>query len=381
MIITNASILRLTSAVVLAFALSCGGTASSAKDLTISLGLGPKHPVPDAGYGAFNSVVERETNKDLVPKMFLSGALLSIKASLAGLKDGIADVSQIVYSNHPAELRALQVITELSNLGKENAATAGASTEFAMLQCAPCQAEMAANGVVQLSGHAGPPYAIISKAKVTSLADIAGKKIRSGGGSFSQWVRYVGATDVSMPTDDMYQAFTSGVIDIGIQTPVSVRTLGFWDVSKHITELPIGIISGVSAFSVSQRTWRGMTPAERTALVKGASAGINAIIKAYDIESASIYGPAKEKGVQFHQPDGDLLEKTRQFDKEHMKNVAGLLKEKYNVQDADRLVAVYAQLIDKWSTLMAPIKTDYVAIQAMFNREIYSKIDASRWGL
>jgi len=373
--------LRITSTIGLAFAISCGSAASSAKELKASLGLGPKHPLADAGYGAFNAVVERETNNGLVSKMFLSGSLLSIKASLAGLKDGIADVSQIVYSNHPAELRALQVITELSNLGKENAATAGASTEFAMIQCAPCRAEMAANGIVQLSGHAGPPYAIISKAKVTSLTDIAGKKIRSGGGSFSQWVKFVGATDVNMATDDMYQAFTSGVIDIGIQTPVSARTLSFWDIAKHITELPIGIISGVSAFSVSQTTWRGLALAERTALVKGASAGINAVIKAYDAESASIYGPAKDKGVQFHQPDADLLEKTRQFDREHAKSVVALLKEKYNVQDAERLVSTYTQLVDKWTTLMAPIKTDYAAIQAVFDREIYSKIDASRWGL
>ena len=378
---THRLVSRLVCAAIVIFGMSVTGETSHAKELKISLGLGPKHPLADAGYGAFNEVVERETNKSLVPKMFLSGALLSIKASLTGLKDGIADVSQIVYSNHPAELRALQVITELSNLGKENAATAGASTEFAMLQCGQCQVEMASNGVVQLSGHAGPPYAIISKTKITSLADIAGKKIRSGGGSFSQWVKYVGATDVNMTTDDMYQAFSSGVIDVGVQTPVSARTLSFWDIAKHITELPIGIISGVSAFSVSQGTWRGLTSTERAALVKGASAGVNAVIKAYDAETGSIYGPAKEKGVQFYRPDADLLAKTRQFDQEHAMNVAGLLKEKYNIQDADRLVGIYAQLVDKWTTLMAPIKSDYGAIQATFDREIYSKLDVARWGM
>jgi len=356
-------------------------SASAATELKVALGVGPKHPIAAAGYQSFLKELEARTNGSVTSKMFLSGALLSIRSALAGLKDGVGDMAIIVYSYYPAEMPGYQVISELQNLGKENAAASGASSEFAMLQCARCQKDYAANGLVQLSGYAGPPYVVISKQKVETLADIAGKKIRSGGGSFSAWARAVGALDVNMPVDDMYQGFSSGAIDAGVQTAAAVRTYGFWDTAKHVTELPVGIISAASIFSVSQLTWKGLTPAERTAMLQAASVGIGTTIKAYTDEVQNIYGPAKDRGVQFHDPAPDLLARTKQFDAEQVKNAIAILKDKHKLANAEQLVNTYVQLMDKWTKLVEPIKTDYVAIKALMDREIYSKIDANRWGM
>lgn len=354
---------------------------AGAKDIKISIGLGPKHPISATAYATFADVIEKETNKGLTAKIFHSGALVPLKGSLTGLKESVADMAVLVYSYYPGELPGLQVISELQNLGKENAAMAGASSEFAMLQCPRCQAELSASGITQLSGYAGPSYVLITKMKITTLADMAGKRIRSGGGSYSQWAKFVGAQDVNMPVEDLLQGFSAGVVDAGVQNVPGLRTYGFWDVAKHVTELPVGIISGASIFTASQATWRKLTPAERSAMIKGATAGMGAIIKTYDEEVLAIYQPAKDKGVQFHQPGPDLLAKTQEFDREHVKNVAGILKDKYGVQDSDQLVATYIRLIDKWTKLMTPIKTDYAAIQAMLDREIYAKVDPSRWGM
>ena len=366
---------------VVGMAIAVFASAASAKDIKISIGLGPKHPISSAAYATFAEVIEKESNKGLSAKIFHSGALVPLRGSLTGLKESVADMAVMVYSYYPGELPGLQVIAELQNLGKENAAMAGASSEFAMLQCARCQRELSASGMTQLSGYAGPSYVLITKTKITTLAEMAGKRIRSGGGSYSQWAKFVGAQDVNMPVEDLLQGFSAGVVDAGVQNVPGLRTYGFWDVAKHVTELPVGIISGASIFTASQATWRRLTPAERSAMIKAASAGMGAIIKTYDEEVVSIYPLAKERGVQFHQPGPDLLAKTQEFDTEHAKNVVGLLKEKYGVQDADQLVATYLQLVDKWTKLMTPIKTDYAAIQATLDREIYAKMDASRWGM
>ncbi|MFO1188929.1 MAG: TRAP transporter substrate-binding protein DctP [Alphaproteobacteria bacterium] len=373
--------MRKTALLIAATAAFAFATNADAKDIKVSIGVGPKHPISVAAYPTFADVIEKETNKGLTAKIFHSGALVPLKGSLTALKESVADSAVMVFSYYPGELPGLQVIAELQNLGKENAAMAGASSEFAMLQCPRCQKELAANGITQLSGYAGPSYVLITKTKITTLAEMAGKRMRSGGGSYSQWAKFVGAQDVNMPVEDLLQGFSAGVVDAGVQNVPGLRTYGFWDVAKHVTELPVGIISGASIFTISQATWRGLSTAERSAMIKGASAGIGAIIKAYDEEVIAIYQPAKDRGVQFHQPAADLLAKTQEFDRVQAQTVVGLLKEKYGVQDSDQLVATYIGLIDKWTKLMAPIKTDYVAIQAMLDREIYNKMDPSRWGM
>ncbi|MFO1189698.1 MAG: C4-dicarboxylate TRAP transporter substrate-binding protein [Alphaproteobacteria bacterium] len=364
-----------------AIAIASLASAAQATELKIALGIGPKHPIAASGYESFVKELEARTKGSVTGKFFMSGALLSIRGALAGLKDGVGDMAIIVYSYYPAEMPAYQVISELQNLGKENAATSGASSEFTMLHCAQCQKEYAANGLVQLSGYAGPSYVIISKSKIETLADISGKKIRSGGGSFSAWARAVGALDVNMPVDDMYQGFSSGAIDAGVQTQAAVRTYGFWDTAKHVTDLPVGIISATSIFTVSRLTWKDLKPAERAAMLQAASVGMGSTIKAYDEEVSSIAGPAKDRGVQFHKPAPDLLARTKQFDQEQIQNAIGILRDKLKVANAEQLVNTYIQLLDKWTKLVEPVKTDYVAIKGLMDREIYAKIDAARWGM
>lgn len=358
-------------------------TASSveARELKAAIGLGPKHPVVAAAYPAFASEVERLTNKSLTVKVFPGGVLLPLRGALPGLRDNVADLATLIFTYYPAELRTAQVVGELANLGKSNSAMSGATAEFIFLHCPACQAEFSAQRTVVLSPYGVTPYVILSKTKVTTLAEIAGKKIRSGGGFYSNWAKFVGATDVNIPVDEMYEAFNAGVIDAGVQTEAGLRAYNFWDTVKHVTQIPLGIFSAASIFSASQTMWQSLTADERKAMLRGASAGLVAQIKAYDEDVSSVIEPAKQRGVQFYQPAPDLIAKTAEFDDITIRDVTKLLAEKYNVVDAEKLVATYKELIVKWTRLTKPIETDYPALLALFNREVYDKVDANKVGM
>ena len=365
----------------LGLAIALGPMTAVAKELKATLGVGPKHPAAAVSYPEFFKVAEDKTNKSLSFRMFNSGALLPVRATLTGLRDGVADIGLIVMSYYGGEMKSVQIVSDLSILGRDQAATLGATSEFMMVQCAACIRDFDANGVVQLSGYPVPPYVLISKSKIETLADIRGKKMRSGGGSFSAWAKAVGAVDVNIPIDEMYEAFNAGVIDVGVQTQSGLRAYNFWDTAKHVTELPVGIISSAALFTAGKKMWQGLTPVERSALLDASVAGITAQVEAYDKEVKEIYDPARQRGVTFSRPAADLVKATEDFRRSVADDVAKSAPEKYGNVDIQATVKTYLALLDKWETLVKPVREDYPALARLLQREIYAKVDRAKWGM
>jgi len=373
--------IRVYSAFFLIAAFAAVPLVSEARELKAAIGLGPKHPVVAAAYPAFTAELEKRTDKALTVKVFPGGALLPLRGALPGLRDNVADLATLIFTYYPGELRAAQVVGELANLGKRGTAMTGATAEFLFFNCPACQTEFATQRVVVLSPYAVTPYMILSKSKITTLEEIAGKKIRSGGGFYSNWARHMGAIDVNIPVDEMYQAFSSGTIDAGVQTEAGLRAYNFWDTAKHVTQIPLGIFSAASIFSASQTMWQSLSTAERQAALHATVAGLVAQTKAYDEDVSSVIDPAKQRGVQFHQPGADLAAKTAAFDEITVRNVTQVMTEKYDVANAETLVSTYRQLVEKWNRLTTPIEKDYPALQALLVREIYSKVDPATLGM
>jgi len=362
-------------------AMFAAGSAQAAKTVRANAGVGPKHPMNAVSLPAMFKHVEEKTNGGLTFKHYTGGALLTLKATMNGLRDGIADLGVIVYSYHRGELRATQILADLSNLGKDTAVMAGVSTEFFLLKCPQCVAERHAQGIVSLAGYTSAPYVVISKRKITTLDDVKGRKIRTGGGSFGLWGQHVGATEVNIPVNEMFDAFSAGVIDAGVQTIGGLRSYGFWDPAKHVTDLKLGSFSAATLAAVGRDFWKGLTTEERAALLEGSMVAMAAHVEAYDEDVRSILGPAKEKGVEIHAPGADLQKATDEFDASSVGRAKKLAVEQHKVEGGEQLVDEFVALVDKWNKLIKPVRNDYAAIQALLKREIYDKIDPATWGM
>jgi len=353
---------------------------ASAREIKTNAHVPPGHVINTHAYATFNRVVERESGGALSPRLFLAGQLVDARQSLTGLRDGIADIAIIVASYFPAQLRAAQIVGDLDLLGKDTAVVKGAVSEFYMLQCAPCLSEFIANGVVPLAGMGTPPYILISRKPVTTLAEFKGLKIRSGSGALAAWGERLGGVTVSLSVNEIYEGLSSGVIEATLQTRSSLRAYGFWDVAKHVTDYPISIFSAATIFNAGATFWKDARLEERRALLAASVAGMTALVEGYDLDEGKGPDQARAKGVTFHRAGADFMAATRMFEKE---SVAAAITNaaKRGTENGAALAERYVQLIEKWTRLVAPVRTDYRRLQELYRREIFDKIDAGQYAL
>jgi TRAP-type transport system periplasmic protein len=90
---------------------------------------------------------------------------------------------------------------------------------------------------------ATPPFWIDARAKITSLADLKGKKIRGTNASQSATLKALGAVPVLMPVSDVPEAIGRGTIDGATEFPGPLTDFGIDRVTKYDLELPVGVSS------------------------------------------------------------------------------------------------------------------------------------------
>lgn len=122
-------------------------------------------------------------------------------------------------------------------------------------------------GTVQVVGcGAIAKEALVSKARIATLADMKGKKIRSPEGLAAEVFRRAGASPVAMPPSETYTALDKGVVDAADNSSYTMdKSVGMHKVAKF----PIypGIHSmPVIQFTVNKAIWNKLTPAQQKAV-------------------------------------------------------------------------------------------------------------------
>lgn len=116
-------------------------------------------------------------------------------------------------------------------------------------------------GTVQVVGcGAVAKEALVSKAKIATLADMKGKKIRSPEGLAAEVFRRAGAAPVAMPPSETYTALDKGVVDAADNSSYTMdKSSGMHKVAKF----PIypGIHSmPIIQFTVNKAIWNKLSP-------------------------------------------------------------------------------------------------------------------------
>jgi len=92
---------------------------------------------------------------------------------------------------------------------------------------------------------------------VKSVADLKGLKIRESGG-FAKLYGKLGASPVSMPVPDVYDALAKGTLD-GFSGPISAFTAyGFSEVCKYYNRISVGPGEGIWLMNLDR--WNEMPP-------------------------------------------------------------------------------------------------------------------------
>jgi TRAP-type C4-dicarboxylate transport system substrate-binding protein len=348
-----------------------------AEEIRATSSFGPSHVLATDGYPALFAKMSELTDGRWTGYDTPSG-LLAPNEMNTGLRDGISDMGPIILPYFAADYPESGLVGELSILGTDNRAIASAVTEY-IATCAECQAEFKANGHVFLGSDATTNYQFLSTKPINGLEDMKGLRIRTAGSVFTRFVESLGAEPVQMPSSELFEGLSSGVIDATYSSVADLKNAQLYDVVKAVTLVDQGVFNAAAMTNVSNILWDRMSPEDRKALAHSGQYAQTIGIQSWIDKTNDARSTGAEKGIEFITPSDEMKAKGAEFRAAHLKSAAATL-EKRGVTNAAEKIARYEALLAKWSELVKDVSTPAELAELRF-AEIWDKIDYSKYGL
>lgn len=184
-------------------------------------------------------VLEHMSGGKLVVKPRWSGAVHSVREGFEANRSGITDFSACFVflnsSNFPLasglELPGIFPNPEILSLVAEELAAKYFEPEFEK------------QGVYLQSITSATQSNLFSIKPLLSVADLEGKKVRSGTGISREIFEAVGAVPVNMSSKDIFSALQRGLLDAIYTSDASARTFKLDEVAKHHLSTPINYLT------------------------------------------------------------------------------------------------------------------------------------------
>jgi TRAP-type transport system periplasmic protein len=231
---------------------------SAAKELKLATFLPPTHPIVGM-YEQLAKDIARESNNDLTIKVYAGGSLgAGPFQQYKRAVEGVADISDICHAFHAKVFAKTMLIVQPGA-----ATTATNATE--RLWSVP-ESLMASDfkEVKNVYMYSVPQATLISRDKaVRGLSDLKGVKVMTPGAAFAPIVASWGASPVPMDLNDMYNALSSGVVDMVALTPTAL--LPPWrltEIAKYITVGVSGLHNPCGAI-MNKDSYAALTPAQK----------------------------------------------------------------------------------------------------------------------
>ena len=241
--------------------LSVGGV-SAQTTLTMSSWVGPTHPLTRDVLGGWAAAVEKATNGRVKMQM-LPKAPMAAAGTFDGVRDGLVDVSYVTASYTPAR-HPLPLLAELPGSGGSAEVN---SVAYNRIHWKYLQKANEYKGVKLLGVFThGPGQMFSVKKPVTSVADLAGMKVRSGGGISEASAKALGASPLVKPAPESYELLSSGVADATFFPSESIRSFNLDKVVKHATYFPGGFYSSSFGFFMNEDKWNKLSKQDQDAI-------------------------------------------------------------------------------------------------------------------
>jgi TRAP-type C4-dicarboxylate transport system substrate-binding protein len=341
----------------------------------------PKHPVVTGGYEPFVEHVESMSDGSLSVKLWSGGSLVKAKETPSALQNGIADIGMVALSYFPAEFPFSQMIGDFGMMTSDPLVAAAAVTELVMLECEPCRQEFAEQGLVFTGVYSTSPYTLISKGEYNSPEALAGKKFRSGGKLWNRWIESVDGIPLNVPSSEMFESMDRGGVDVVIMSSASLSSFSLWDVADYNILTKLGTYNIAATFMFSREFWSGLDEDQRATVLDGAAMGSLGTTLDYMALDEAALAEAEEQGVTVLEPSEALSQQIAGFVKSDLETVAEAARSQHGVEDPEKWIAAYRELLDKWDGLMAEAGGDREKMLQALRDEIFSKVDVASYGL
>lgn len=201
--------------------------------------------------------VEERSGGSIKFDRFWDATLLKATETVEGLKDGRADVSQVL----PTVYAGRFPLTSIGELPFESSNAPAVSDALATLgaeEASPLRQEWEKQGLVPLSFSIGASSALATKDPIKTAADLKGKRIRANDRG-SRVMQPIGANLVNIELAEIYGSMERGLVKGVYGIPFSFSgPLKFQEVANHFTDLGIGV-STVNALAISKEKWDSLS--------------------------------------------------------------------------------------------------------------------------
>ena len=230
--------------------------------LVISSWAPPTHGMNAIMWPKFIEMVEKATDGRVTAQ--IKYKLGSPPAQFDLIQDGAADVTWIFHGYNPGRFVATQLI-ELP--GYKGSAEAASVTDWRVHEKF-LKAADEHKGVKLIALHTHGPGQLHSAAKVTSLDQIKGMKLRLGGGVSGAVGTALGATGINVPAPKVYETLASNAAD-GVMMPMEGKK-GFklTEVAQNSYVMPGGFYRGSFALIMNQDKFDSLSAEDQAALGK-----------------------------------------------------------------------------------------------------------------
>jgi TRAP-type C4-dicarboxylate transport system substrate-binding protein len=212
--------------------------------------------------GGWAAAVEKATNGRVKMQM-LPKAPMAAAGTFDGVRDGLVDVSYVTASYTPAR-HPLPLLAELPGSGGSAEVN---SVAYNRIHWKYLQQANEYKGVKLLGVFThGPGQMFSVKKPVTSVADLAGMKVRSGGGISEASAKALGASPLVKPAPESYELLSSGVADATFFPSESIRSFNLDKVVKHATYFPGGFYSSSFGFFMNEDKWNKLSKQDQDAI-------------------------------------------------------------------------------------------------------------------
>ena len=253
--------LKLIAALSLAFALPSGG-ALAQTTLTMSSWVPPSHGLTKEFLPNWAAAVEKATN-GRVKLTMLPKHPSAPPGTFDAVRDGLVDVSYVTASYTPAR-HPLPLLAELPGAG--NTAVIN-SIAFNRIHWKYLHQAGEYKGVKLLATFThGPGQMFIVKRAVNQVSDLAGLKVRTGGGIAEAAAKALGASPLVKPAPEAYEILASGVADATFFPWESIKSFNLDKVVKHATIFPGGFYSSAFGFFMNEEKWNKLSKQDQDAI-------------------------------------------------------------------------------------------------------------------
>lgn len=358
-----------------------------AKPLKYAIGHPPSSFIVQAGE-KYAEALEQYSDGELSVKIYAL-SLLNMAETSAGLRDGMTDIGFVLTPYFPAEYPHNNILTESSMLlrllgdkvvGKEGLAFMGALAEFTFMHCPECHEEFKAQNQVYTGHTGGSSYGLLCNKPVRTEAELKGKRMRAGAANWSRWAKHMDTNPISMTGNEMYEALSQGVVDCIILSAPEIHNFGLMDVITDITMAVPGGIFTTAGTNVNADVWQKLSADQRRMMLRAASVMAAQGPWIYHQKEQEILDLAKEKGVNFHDADPELIAKSERFIEQDMQTMADYYAKNHNVKNGEEMMATFRPILEKWADLIQDIGSPE-ALADLYWEEVYSKVDVNKLGM